>query len=492
MAFIPDSGSRFVPDKRNARTIDDPIQRAALDPTAGMSSGDVFLAGAGKTLTDLGQGFMQRIGAGPSAKEVDIRRDRDVPLMARPEGFLGSLSGGVAATLPTAALGAGTIPLMIAGGTYGALQPTGEGESAALNTAMGAATAGLLKYGLDKGVPLLSNVTRRTMDKFASANARAQELNRVLSEGRKLGLTVPPSTTRPTITNRALETIGGKIATKQGASLKNQDVVYQAAQRYAGLPKNQALSEGALAQARNAAAKPYREIAALSDDAASALERWRQANFEKNLQWNYFNRSGDPAAYKAASAADDAADAALDAIEAEAKKVLSGPGAKQMIDALKAARRQIAKIHTVESSMRGSAVDPAALAKASGKKPLEGELKTISEFAKNFPKAMERPQLQGSGGVNQLMSTLMTGFGGTAGGAVGGPAGAGVGAAMGYGAAQTIPPAVRSLILSKPYQAAMTKVPMNTAAMENLIRLLNTPETRGLLAGGGAMYAAGK
>lgn len=492
MPFIPDNGSRFVPDKRNLRAIDDPIQRAALDPTAGMSAGDVFLAGAGKTLTDLGQGFMQRIGAGPSAQEVDVRRDLDVPLMARPAGFLGSLSGGVAATLPTAALGAGTVPAIAAGGVYGALQPTGEGESALINTALGAGTAGLLKYGIDKGAPLLSGVARKAADKFSPSNARAQELNRVLAEGRKLGLTVPPSTTKPTVMNRALETIGGKAATKQAASLRNQDVVYQAAQRYAGLPKNQALSEGSLAQARNAAAKPYREIAALSDDAASALERWRQANFEKNLQWSYFNRSGDPAAYKAASAADDAADAALDAIEDEAKKVLTGPGAKQVIDALKAARRQIAKIHTIESTMRGSVVDPAAIARASAKKPLDAELKTIAEFAKNFPKAMERPQLQGSAGVNQLMSTLMTGFGGTAGGALGGFAGGGVGAAVGYGAAQTLPPAARALLLSKPYQAAMTKVPMNTPAMENLIRLLNTPETRGLLAGGGAMYAAGQ
>jgi len=45
-----------------------------------------------------------------------------------------------------------------------------------------------------------------------------------LANSQKLGYVVPPSTTNPTITNKLIESLGGKIATAQDAAAKNADI----------------------------------------------------------------------------------------------------------------------------------------------------------------------------------------------------------------------------------------------------------------------------
>ena len=455
----------------------DQITQSALNPSGDMSGGQRFLAGIGKTFTDLGQGAAQAVGMGPSRQEVDERRDRDVPLMATPEGFGGSVAGGVAATVPAIAAGPSMGAAIGTGALYGGLQPVGQGESRALNAAIGGATGGAVKYGADKLAGALSTAVANRASTAAPANARAAELSRVLREGQNAGLRVPPSQANPSATNRILESIGGKAATKQAAALRNQDVAYSLAQKTAGLMPDQAITETSLSAAREAAAAPYREVAQTSPQAAHALELWRNANHEAKLNWTEHARQGTVAAYKKATEADQLAELALDEIED-----IAGPVAKQ---ALQAARIQIAKIHTVARSMAGASFDPAKLARQRG---TTGDLQMLAEFTRNFPKAMERPQLQGSPGVNQLMSWLGVGTGGALGAALGGPGAAG--AVLGSAATQSVPPLARALMLSGPYQRAMTQPQMQGPSNSLLLarELMNNPQVQRMLPAGAALF----
>lgn len=445
-----------------------------------------ILAGIGKTMSDVGSGVAQRFGFGPSKQEVEANRERDAQLMATPGGFGGSILGGAALVAPTAALPfANTVAgQAVIGGLYGGSQPTGTSESATKNALIGALAGGATKYGLDKLGNAVSGIASKSAADVAPGNARTEQLSKVLNEGRDMGLTVPPSQANPSTVNRVLESIGGKAATQQQASAANQDIIYAAGQRHAGLQPNQAITEETLANARSVAAEPYRAVAQTSPDAATALEMWRNANNEAKLYGIENARSGTVASYKAMKNARAEADMALDEIER-----LAGSSAK---DALKSARVQIAKIHTVDDAMRGSSFNAQALANALDKNvPLSGELRTIGQFAQDFPKAVAPPQQGGSVGVNQLMPWLGGAGGAIGGAALGGGAGAGIGSVLGTAATQAAPPLARSLILSQPYQRMLANPQTHASALKLIDALLSNPATKTMLPTGAALTAAG-
>ena len=460
-------------------------------------------AGAGKTMVDVGQGIKQRLGIGQTLQEVDANRERDVQLMATPGGFSGSILGGAALTAPSVAIpGANTVAgSAVLGGLYGAAQPTGTGESAFNNAALGAATAGGLNYGMSKAGGFLADKLGAREAAAAPGNARAAQLAKVLQEGRDLGLTVPPSQANPSVLNRVLESIGGKAATQQAASATNQDIVYAAGQRHAGLQPNQAITEEALAEARKAAAEPYRQVARLFDDgpqtpateflqkkASDALEKWKTSNALANRWFTYAGTSKLPPALDKAKAFQASAENALDTLESIAA---STPRGASLVPDLKAARVQIAKIHSVDDAMRGSSFNAQALAKALEKgAPLSGDLRTIGQFALDYPKAVAPPQQGGSVGVNQLLPFIGAGGGGAIGGALGAP---GIGGMLGFAASQAAPPVTRSLILSPTYQRLLANPAQQTPGLGSQMAnaLMNNPYMRALLPMGGAMAAAG-
>jgi len=150
----------------------------AYDPTEGMSGLDKFMAGAGKSVVDLGRGVRQlgaegaalvtgdRTRADALRQEQDLVRQRDSALMDTGAGIAGNVAGTLATTLlPASVLGraaqatnlgrtASTARAFVnpttyraaagAGAIQGALQPVGSDESRATNVLTGAAlgTAG--------------------------------------------------------------------------------------------------------------------------------------------------------------------------------------------------------------------------------------------------------------------------------------------------------------------------------------------------------------
>lgn len=132
------------------------------------------LAGAGKSLTDMGRGVGQMLGA-ESRSEVSDSRQRDAALMATKAGKLGDFGMAAATMAPSMWIpGAATAPGMaIIGGLNGLAQPSTSTSETLGNTALGAALPAGLKMvgrGINAASQKLFNMTP------AGAAQRAREL----------------------------------------------------------------------------------------------------------------------------------------------------------------------------------------------------------------------------------------------------------------------------------------------------------------------------
>lgn len=355
--------------------------------------------------------------------------------------------------------------------------------------ATGSPAAGAVTNFIANAIPSFAMMTKGPLTGEQTAhNAMVGQKGDVLSKGRELGLKVPPSQVNPSLTNRIVESVGGKAATAQRASEMNQDVAYAIAQREAGLSAAEPISKETLKIARDRLAQPYRDIAAIEPTGPlsmppfkspnETLKQISEARAKAKDLWVFYNKSGRPSIRTQALEASSKADELEQTLEAYANQA----GRPDLIDKLREARTAIAKNYTVDRAMRGSSFDPSALSRleSRGKTPLSGDLETLMQMYRDFPKAMNPPQVGGSVGVNQLMPWLGGAGGGALGAALGGPAGAGIGAPAGVILGQTLPPVARSLALSPAYQALMA----NYAPITNshvLPGLLANPALSGAL-----------
>jgi hypothetical protein len=155
--------------------------RELYSPTAGMSGAEKFLAGAGRSFTETGQGLAQLVGMGPSEAEVSERRRLDEPLMSTGAGQAGSIASSVlqGLALPGGQYiqGAKLMPALLAGAAQGAAlsgaQAVGEGDSRIQNALTGGAF-GAGGVGLVRGLG-------RVFDPLGVRNAAALEQQAVQS-----------------------------------------------------------------------------------------------------------------------------------------------------------------------------------------------------------------------------------------------------------------------------------------------------------------------
>jgi hypothetical protein len=150
------------------------------DPTSGMSGMDKFMAGAGKSVVDMGRGIRQigaeagqLVGLDTNADQYRQQQDQlsaqDAPLMRTGAGIAGNIAGNIAATYaggsllrgagalagagrtgqalnavgsaitsPTSVRGAATV-----GAAMGGIQPVGVNDSRTMNATIGGAVGGL-------------------------------------------------------------------------------------------------------------------------------------------------------------------------------------------------------------------------------------------------------------------------------------------------------------------------------------------------------------
>lgn len=299
--------------------------------------------------------------------------------------------------------------------------------------------------------------------------------------GRELGLSAPPASVNPSLANRMGETLGGKVATAQDASIQNMPIFTGVAKRTLGMADDADMSlqglkavrdsaqpaydairgagvitstdkfksalQSAIAPFKNAA-KDFKtvdkpELTALVDDlskesfdASSAVDAIKIIRESSGKAYQAGDKSVG-AAYKSI------ANALEDVIEENLSK--SGEAGADVLKNFRAARELIAKSYSVEKALNPATgvVSGTKLAQQLARgKPLSGELRQAAEFAQAFPKASR--EILDSGAVRN--TDLIVG-GGTA-------AISGQPWYLGYPLLRS---AARSLLLSKGKQDAVLK-----------------------------------
>lgn len=498
---------------------------ASQDPTSGNSFLQNVAAGAGGAITDLGLGIKQRYlelaekmgGTRPNLDremfgttvqeqnqktqgQVASKRELDAPLLGTAGGKTGNFIGKaapatVAAFVPGGQSLAGSV---IAGGLSGLAEPTVSGESVARNGAAGMA-GGALGYGVGKLIGAAGNKLIERGAEKATANSVKDA---TAAAARDAGYVIPPVQTNPTIANRALEGFSGKIATAQSASTKNQPVTNRLVAESLGLPPGEPITKDALIVLRNEASRAYEAIRGAGpiqadqeyDAALNGIVKKFQGASKDFPELAKNDIEGIVTSInKPAFGADSAVDAikilreratkaysqgdkgtgkayreASDAMESLIERNLEAQGSKDVLNAFRDARTLIAKTYSVENALNESTGNVVAT-KLAGQlkrgKPLSGELKTVAQFGQAFPKAADeiRSSMPGVSPLDFYAATAA--------------------AAIDPKALLTLGarPAVRSMLLSRPYQNVLASPSYGGSPMLNA---LATSPARAAIQGG--------
>lgn len=499
-------------------------QAAAISPLDGMSTAQKALAGYGAAIPNVVAGAKQRLGM-VDQKEIDARKRQQAPLMKDPAGLAGNIAGNLVAFSPTAAIpGANTVTgSAVLGGIYGALQPTAEGESALLNTALGAAGGAAGQYGAGK---VAQGLAGRKAAK-ESARIANQVRDKTMKAGQQAGYVVSPANANPTAWNRLLQGLAGKTASGQRAAMMNQKTTNQLARQAIGLPEDAPLTPETFEAVRASAGQAYealknygrpfvrdasydkavanvfdsyRKMAsqvdgmALSgmDDLAKTLDSVKQLDPETAVELVKRLRQATTAYGKAAATGqgnpsaktlESAHRAAATAIEDLIDRNLMQSGDDALLKSLQESRKLIAKAHTLEKALNvgnGNIIASKLGAELQKGRPLSGELKTIGQFAKSFPREVQEVansswlQQPGVSPLDWAVAGLTT-------------AGTGNPVAM---AIPAVRPLANALLTSAPYQAAMTTPKYAQGAIANaLMRGVGSKSGKYLARQGGAMAA---
>lgn len=448
------------------------------------------LAGFGTALTNLYEGAKQVVGQGDQrAIEANRIISQSAPV--------GAVLGNAALLAPTAMVpGANTaVGAGIAGAVAGALQPTIGNESRAFNTALGGAFGMGGQAAAQRAGPWLANRLQQSAAQARTANILNQPKQAVVEQSRNAGYVMPPAQVNPSGFNRAIESVGGKVATQQTASLRNQSVTDALVRRELGLPSDTPLTPDAYSAVRNQAGQVYEQlrnhpfpiaadkqytstldaiqqsratsgdfgpitrndridatIAALRQpmiEPSDAVTVIKQLRADANTNLGALTNDPDRKALgyvqkRAAGALEDLVSRNL----ANAEKIAPGQGYGDLASRFAQARTLIAKSVNAEKATEATTghVDARKLgAMLQSGKPLSGGLETAAEFGRTFDKAAQLPEKMGSPvSATQALASVLLGMAGQ--GYLGGP---GIAAA----ALPLARPLARALMMSKPYQA---------------------------------------
>lgn len=299
---------------------------------------------------------------------------------------------------------------------------------------------GLNEYGvpqfqgpIEKGGDILGQVLLGSKMPAPSAAQQApaafnpQTMRQIaLANAQKEGYVVPPSTVNPSMGNKVLESIGGKVAMEQDASLKNQQITDALMKRSLGLDEATQMSEDVLPAIRTQAAQPYKALRSIGtmradadygkaldaitaqyrgaakdfpdlarNDILDAVEAVRKPSFEADSAMDAIAilrdkastayGQGDKALGKAYREISGAMESAI-----ERSLTRRGKDSAKLLSEFRQARQLIAKSYTAEGALNpatGSFNAGKMAAQLAKGKPLTGDMKKVAEFATAFPKA---------------------------------------------------------------------------------------------------------
>lgn len=469
----------------------DDINAMKVDQPSGV---DRFIQGAGQVAADFGLGALR--GAGSIGATLLSPIDAIARQLGVENDFVGRSDRRQAMTDATRTMGADPDSLVYSGGKLlseiagtagagnalaipfkGAISPAGQalyqglqsgglrvGDLAgtAAGTAMrvgtGAATGGTTAAMVDPeyaatgaviggALPVVMQVAGK-----AGAALRGKEISPRLTEtagmGIDAGYVVPPNMVKPGPWNNFVESIAGKQAIQQIASTQNNKVTEGLVRQALGIADDVPLTKATTESLRKTAGAAYADVSALHPMAAADNEALKVARHEASTYFTSYNRTANPEHLKIAKEAQKLADGLEAALEFYAKQA-DKPG---LVDALREARKQIAKTYTVDRALNDAAgtVDARVLGRLFEKgKPLSDGLDVAGQFASALPLINKSTGQVGSPATHNLRSMVSMAMGG-GGYATAGPAGLLMSAAP-----WVAPPAARSLMFSGPSQRGL-------------------------------------
>lgn len=303
----------------------------------------------------------------------------------------------------------------VGGASAGLVNPEDAGFGALVGGALPAVAMGAGKAGDMIRKSMANETTANAAQKFAAAQKGAQS-----------GYVVPPADLQPGIVTELLSGLSGKIKTAQVASQRNQSITDKLVRKELGLAADDVLNADVLQSIRQQAGQAYAPVKqagmvtadktymkALDDigqtykGASSAfpgIAKNEVGDMIESLKVGQFDSGGAVDAIKVLREQADkafrtgdtglgkATKEAATAIESQLERHLSATGNSDALDALREARKLIAKTYSVQKGLNSQTgeVSAQALAKQLEKgKPLSGELRTIAEMGQAFPKAMQ-------------------------------------------------------------------------------------------------------
>jgi hypothetical protein len=269
-------------------------------------------------------------------------------------------------------------------------------------------------------------------------DAKKQILAQTIKKGQDLGMVVPPQTTNPGAVNAAVETVGGKIATAQGASVRNQPIANAVAAKELGLNPDAPLTPNAVKSVIGDAGKGYQalrnvgqiptddtylntladvdtgasgpaasfpgsKVSPLVDevksmtqpafDASHAVDKIAQLRDSSSMAY----RAGDTQLGKGYRQLSNALEDQID------RGISQNPDiSPSTVANFRASRVMAAKAHSVLDALNSSTGNVSIHSLASSEDPLTGGLKTLADFGRAAPKATQDVDKIGSPGVSHL------------------------------------------------------------------------------------------
>lgn len=387
-----------------------------------------------------------------------------VKAVAQAAPWLGRVFGPLANSIESGGFNLGSelplwasVPTRIAGGAINGGATAGLGNPA--DAPKGAMIGGALPFGTQlaggAGSMFRSAAPNLTPQMRASAQSAIDA-----------GYVVPPATLNPTFVNKTLESISGKQATQQVASVQNNDVTVGLVRKALGLPDNAPLDRAALDGIRADAGKAYQAVASLPQapaqqasglmntpakaavNPAQMLEDLKQARNDAQAYYTAYNRSANPEQLATARAAE----AKAAQLESGLEDYATSQGRADLIPALRDARKRIAQSYTVQRALNDAtgSINASVFGKLFQKgKPLSDGLDTVGQFAAAFPTVAKVPEKIGSPDTHNLKSIASLALG------LGGHGAAGPLGLLAAAVPWMAPPAARSIMFSQPIQRGL-------------------------------------
>lgn len=286
-----------------------------------------------------------------------------------------------------------------------------------------------------------------------AAKSRNAVMDATLENAKNNGMVLPPSATAGgNWLTDILESISGKAAIKQEAINRNQvDFTNKLAVGETGLPANTAMTPELLAARRKEVAQPYREAAAIdpavADDVRALTDARKDLSDAKRAYYGPNGRKPDRVEMERLEAQVSTLETAIE----DAAKNAGNPG---LVQRMRDARVQLAKIHNIEDSLNRGTGDVSARViggEYAGGAPLTGGLETIGRTQNAYPALLGNRAGNPAPGVNNLRPMAAAALG---------LEGAGHGAGVVAGGLPLVGGPLRSLMLSDPMQAAFARPPL--------------------------------